>query len=524
MPQDVFDDLYSAVYAILDDAKMDRDLLKLYKGSHGATDPHSHVLEFGRFFYQQRRGLLGWVVDKVGRCSPDVLDEFDALHRPRVSIRAVFDMLASVSRRDGESDQDFLHYLAHRRHSLGAYRGGSSGYDDEARAFAAACFQHSGLQVTPDEVLVCCGGAKGVFLAFAAALMCTRVFDDLHHGGGQLLAPDGYYQSLRLIPAIFGGDIAVAPQLTGPVVREWLADSQGQQGRAIYVPLVNNLDGRVLDRDRALGIAQVVLTHNQDHPGDPVYVLADDVYAGSYLGDVDPQPIGAVTGVDLGDHSLGRMSDWTVSVVTPSKTVALPTSRVAFATSTSARLRQAVAHYRTVFSHGRVPQIDELTAVAALCLTPQSWVDGWNLRYRRTVLGLERDVAALNAEIGWEAYRLEVPQGGWYMPLQMSHRLLPSQVTSSVDAFSVLLHYGGDRVDTGIGMLPGELFGYRSSNAFTLRGSFAVGDEVLAELVPRLRDMATILTGPDATAVVDQALTRARKVAPVDAILRHCRY
>jgi hypothetical protein len=35
LPQASFDDLYSATYAILDDAKTDHDLVKLYKGSHG---------------------------------------------------------------------------------------------------------------------------------------------------------------------------------------------------------------------------------------------------------------------------------------------------------------------------------------------------------------------------------------------------------------------------------------------------------------------------------------------------------
>lgn len=43
MPQASFDDLYSAAYAILDDAKTDHDLVKLYKGSRGSPDPHPVV-------------------------------------------------------------------------------------------------------------------------------------------------------------------------------------------------------------------------------------------------------------------------------------------------------------------------------------------------------------------------------------------------------------------------------------------------------------------------------------------------
>lgn len=64
------------------------------------------------------------------------------------------------------------------------------------------------------------------------------------------------------------------------------------------------------------------------------------------------------------------MSDHTVTITTPSKTVALPTSRVAFVTTTHIAMGSALDHYRTVFSFGRVPQAGELSGVAALCLTP----------------------------------------------------------------------------------------------------------------------------------------------------------
>ena len=63
-----------------------------------------------------------------------------------------------------------------------------------------------------------------------------------------------------------------------------------------------------------------------------------------------------MSGADVGDPALGRMSDWTLSVITASKTFALPTARVAFATSTNPALLSAVGHYRTILSQGRVPR------------------------------------------------------------------------------------------------------------------------------------------------------------------------
>lgn len=52
----------------------------------------------------------------------------------------------------------------------------------------------------------------------------------MRHTGGVVLAPVGYYQSLRLIPPIFTGDLEVAEELDGPAVAGWL--SRRRTGRA----------------------------------------------------------------------------------------------------------------------------------------------------------------------------------------------------------------------------------------------------------------------------------------------------
>jgi aspartate/methionine/tyrosine aminotransferase len=526
--QSGFDDLYSAVYAILDDAKAAHDLVKLYKGSHISPNPHPVVTDIGQFFYRERRGLFGYACATVNpRLPPSLadLDVFDVQHHPRVGVRAVFELLFQALARPGESAVDLLRYIASRAHDLGAYRGGSSGFDEEARAFAAAHFRSLGVPSGPDEVLVFCGGAKGAFMAFCAAIMCRRRHDDLQHLGGLLLTPAGYYQSLRLIPPVFGGDIHVTPELTGPTVSAWLAATSGHPRRCVYVPLVNNADGAVLTPERARAVAHAVLEHNTANPDRPVYVLADDVYAGSYLrSDCLGLPVAAVTGVDLGDARLGRMSDWTLTVVTPSKTYALPTARVAFATTTNPELRAAMAHYRTVLSQGRVPQASELTAAAAICLTPQSWIENWNTFYRRALADLTGRLAHINARLGYEAVRIDPIEGGWYLPVRIATRLLPG-AASSVDAFAALLHYGAGDPASGIAMLPGELFGHRDyGRGFLLRGTLAAGEKELHRFITRLSRATVALSGPAGAALIGQALQRARRVADVDTILRNCRY
>lgn len=64
-PQSHFDDLYTAAYALIDDAKTRHRVVKLYKGSHGSPDPHPVVTAYERFFADRHRGVLAYVCDHV---------------------------------------------------------------------------------------------------------------------------------------------------------------------------------------------------------------------------------------------------------------------------------------------------------------------------------------------------------------------------------------------------------------------------------------------------------------------------
>lgn len=521
MLQDCFDDLYTAVYALIDDAKTAYRVERLYKGSHGSPNPHEIVTDFGAWFFERRRGLLGYACEKsrptaTRRILAD-LAEFDRTHEPRVSTVDTFRLLAENQRQDGEKHDDYLNYVADREHQLGAYRGGSSGFDDETRAFVCAHFRQLGIPSDIDDVMTFAGGAKGVFLACCAAVMCHRRFEELRHSGGVILAPSGYYQSLRLLPPVFGGTIHVEDELAGKSVADWLTDTARTPGRLIYVPLVNNLDGRVLSRDRAYDISAAIVDHNLDHPDNPAYVVGDDVYVGSYLHDgIEAMPIGAV--LDL--------APWCISVVTPSKTFTLPTGRVAFATTKNPAIRKALAHYRTVFSHGRVPQSNELISAAAICLTPPSWVNRWNNWNREQLHYFASEINTLNTTLGRATYHLELPEGGWYLPVRIARSLFGDQVQSSVDALAVLLYYGADDRQTGVAMLPGELFGRDSEDGwYTLRANMAVDTGTIVRTVQRLHDVAFAMRGSRREKIIDYALTRARRVVPdLDQTMANRRY
>jgi aspartate/methionine/tyrosine aminotransferase len=521
LPQFRFEDLYTAVYAMVDDAKTDHRVVKLYKGSHGSPNPHHIVTDFARWFFEHRRGLLGYACNKIRpqavKYIVDDLVEYDSAHEPRVPTLDVFRLLDKAQRQSGETSEGYLNYVADREHQLGAYRGGSSGFDDEARAFACAHFRQLGIPSDVGDVMIFAGGAKGVFLACCAALMCERRFEELRPRGGVILAPSGYYQSLRLIPPIFGGTIHVEEELTGETVAAWLAETDHLRGRVVYVPLINNLDGRVLSKQQARNIAAAVVAHNAAHTENPVYVIGDDVYVGSYLNDdIHPEPIGAAPGI----------SPWCISVVTPSKTFTLPTGRVAFATTTNAPLRRALTHYRTVFSHGRVPQVGELTSAAALCLTPPTWVDEWNAWNREQLSYFIREINLLNRELGRETYHAELPLGGWYVPVRIARSLFGDRVQSGVDALAVLLFYGEDDPQSGLAVLPGELFGRgREDGWYTVRANLATDTGTIVRTVQRLRDVARVMNGDHRDRIVNYALTRARRVVPeLDQTVANRRY
>jgi hypothetical protein len=115
----------------------------------------------------------------------------------------------------------------------------------------------------------------------------------------------------------------------------------------------------------------------------------------------------------------------------------------------------------------------------------------------------------------FDAFRIQAPEGGWYVPLRLAPRLIPA-VASSVDALAVLLHYGGADPDSGIGLLPGELFGHRDyRDGFLLRGTLTADDEDRRRFITRLREATTALCGPDG---------RARAMADLDTILANSRY
>jgi hypothetical protein len=104
--------------------------------------------------------------------------------------------------------------------------------------------------------------------------------------------------------------------------------------------------------------------------------------------------------------------------------------------------------------------------------------------------------------------------------------LFGERVQSGVDAQAVLLFYGEDDRQSGLAMLPGELFGHGCEDGwYTLRANLATDTGTIARTVQRLRDVAHAMNRDRRDRIVNYALTRARRAVPeLDQTVANRRY
>lgn len=445
------DTVYNAIHRVA----AQHAVLRLDGEANLFCDAPAEPTAFIQWVHQSRRGLLAYAIEhgssSIEDTSRDALSVFDEQASPVVSTQAVFDVLAADAEHDG-----YLTCLLQRELLV---HGGIFG-DEEARAFAAAYFRQHGVPATPMDVAAYRAGVDGLFLSFVSAVGSQH---DVASDGAVLLAPVGIDRALLDAAVGYGCVTDVVEELTGPVLAEWLG-RDGDGARAVVLPVVNPLTGQVLTQRRARDLAGVVLRHNRDHPDRPVFVFSDVSGIESCHTEViefDTVPMGALTGVDVGDSSLGGMSAWTLDVVSPR--MVLLTSRVAFAVTGNRWLRGAVNDWSITYGHANTCALDDLAAAAALCLTPRRWFDEANDHTANNLRLLREAVVRFNsAECGFEGLSIgSHVDGGWHTTVRFHQRLFPFSVDGSFDVFTSLLEYHCVVSDSmRVVLLPGELFSW----------------------------------------------------------------
>ncbi len=504
-----FDDIYSVAYKVIDSAAASRNLVKLYKGSHISEQPHEAVFKFLAHFAVSQEGLLSFIDKHSGQLSLSVNPD------------KILQRLYQAEAKNNECYEDFRSCILTRKHKLGHYRGGSSGYASESKAAICEYFDQFELKFDIDNINIYSGGIKGAFMCFCAALFSSRSYDDIHILGGSFLMPIGYYQSLRNIPSLFKCQINTLDIYNENSIKQWIKATRNIKRRAIYIPTVNNADGLVLPAKSMRSIIKHVIEENLQ--GRQLLIFWDDVYRGSYIGKdcygVNPEFKVRIRGKDY------SASDYSVIATSPSKTYALPTSRVCFIATTNTELYSAMEHYQILMSFGRVSQIDELCALVAMLCTPSEWVTRNNKIYESNLKYLQNAVADINTQYGHGKSLITLirPEGGWYFIMKISKQCTDWEVGHSIEFLNVLLTYSG-KARSGIACLPGELFGYTAADEYIYRCTLAVSKPTMDEFIARLTEIMKLLSSSKRQKILDNCSRGLNEIVNVEKLMENTRY
>jgi hypothetical protein len=478
------------------------DLMRLLdKSSTPLTPRAAPVDEFIDWASRTHHGLLGFALDKMPSTTVGTqqeLEEFDRKAAPRVSTRTAFAAMSAAYCPPHISPDEYLTRVVNEQYGPGT----ASPHDREARAFAATHFAQQGLHVTPDDVHVFAGGTKAALNALLQAAMTPGNADDY------LVPAAGFDPAWHDLPGMSGGSTVVVTELNEAILRhDWIYDSTADKTAIVlYIPLVNSLTGEVLTRQRAHSIARAVLQYNRNRSpsAKPAYVLADDSAIDSYHTSVAAdavQPIGAVTGEDLGDATLGRMQDWTLTAVTPGPIFGLQDSDICFAVTQSQKLREALGDEFQAHRFTLTPPAAALVAAAALCLTPHEWIEQGNAHAVQNLDSLRHATAAINNKHGFQAVTVDKRTvGGRHTAIRLHPRLFPMPEDGVISDVSKPPKDSSHWAALKSAQTLGDLFkwhysdlDFHSYRPLTLRVNLAVTSEEFAKHIERLAQCAITL-------------------------------
>lgn len=377
---------------------------------------------------------------------------------------------------------------------------GSTGYLDfchgqeESLYLMKNYFRNMGLPAHVDQVVMGTG-FKNLFNTFLTALMTKDVRVDgdgrdyRESSRGTILVPRGHYQSLVKAPSFHNSRLKVIEKTDREHIREEL-ERRGDI-KAVYFSVVANPSGDIMPREQICGIADAVLEYNAEHLDNPVYVIADQVYNGSIL--KEGLEIFSIASVKTPQ---GNMFDYTITIVSPSKTLGYASARIGFACSgitIPGDRASLIDRMGVILGHEGSDGVEvstEVGVVAAYAFSSQEWIEH-NSRYIRSQLVIARShIRAINGHIGRNFVNINDPDAGWYILSKIKKADLPSGITDSTDLMVFLMNYNLCRNDTGIICRPGSQFGYESPSLpkmdhLILRSTLAMTADELHEFFRR---------------------------------------
>ena len=330
----------------------------------------------------------------------------------------------------------------------------AGGLPDLKEAIAHKTLRDSGLEVSPDQVVVTNGGKHAVY-------NCMQV---ILNAGDEVLLPAPYWTTYPEPIALAGATTTILPttEQTGfRVTVDQLNASLTDRTKALIFVSPSNPTGAVYPEEEIVAIGEWAVENN-------VWIFTDEIY--EHL----------VYGSNV-HHSISKLvpecADQTVILNGVAKTYAMTGWRVGWiiAPEDVAKASSTLQSHQT----SNVANISQQAALAAVS-GPLSAVDEMRSAFdkRRQVMH-----SMLNAIGGVSVLE---PQGAFYAFPNFSHclhrEIAGKKVETTIDLAQVFLE------EIHVAVVPGEAFGAPGY----ARLSFALGDDDLKEGLGRITDLSLI--------------------------------
>lgn len=461
--------------------------------------PHPMALEAHIHHTQNHTLLLGYLSSLAERedlSLSDLLKQYCPAKGFFIDLYKAYQDLWRNSSLSGSSFDVFLEWKKKEKIGSTGYLDNCHG-QDESLALMKNYFQNLGLPVEEDQVVMGTG-FKNLFNALVAVLMTKDVVVDKEgrdlrkRSPGTILVPRGHYQSLVKAPSFHNCRLKVIEQIDADHIRDEL-EARGDI-KAVYLSVVANPSGAIMPEEQMRGIAEVILEYNERNRNNPVFLIADQVYNGSILKKgLSIFSIASVSGKP------SSMYDYTITIVSPSKTLGYASARIGFAASGAiipGDTTSIISRMKALMAHEGSDGIEvstEVGVVAAYAFSSKEWIDKNSSYISSQLVRAQQHVDSINSCIGYTFFTINNPDAGWYILSKFMRKNLPVLIEDSTDLMVYFMNYNHCAANTGFITRPGSQFGYEAPNLpqndfLILRSTLAMKPEDLDEFFRRFRE------------------------------------
>ena len=327
----------------------------------------------------------------------------------------------------------------------------AGGLPELKQAIIEATARHSGLELTPQQVLVTNGGKQAVYNTFAALI----------DPGDEVLLPAPYWTTYPESIALAGGtpvEVFADETQEYKVTVEQLEAARTERTKALVFVSPSNPTGAVFTREEMEAIGRWALEHG-------IWVVTDEIYEHLVYGDAEFHSMPVV---------VPELADTCVVLNGVAKTYAMTGWRVGWMAGPADVIKAAT----NLQSHAtsNVANISQRAAIAALNggLEDVHRMGEAFDRRRRTMVEMLNEI---------DGVECPMPEGAFYaypsVKGVLGKEIRGQRPQTSLELAELIL------TEAEVAVVPGEAFGPSGY----LRLSYALGDEDLVEGVSRIQEL-----------------------------------